>query len=70
MVAIWNEPSRMKIFNFPLKISLNVIPYGPIDNKSALVQIMAWRWTGDKPVSEPMMAYFTYAYMPHSASLS
>ena len=26
-----------------------------IYNNSALVQIMAWRWTGDKPSSEPMM---------------
>ena len=25
-------------------------------NKSALVQIMAWRWIGDKPLSEPMLA--------------
>ena len=24
-------------------------------NTPALVQIMAWRWPGDKPVSEPMM---------------
>ena len=25
---------------------------GPIDNMPALVQIMAWRWTDDKPLSE------------------
>ena len=30
---------------------------------------MAWRRTGDKPLFEPMMAYFTEAYMPHSASM-
>ena len=28
----------------------------PIDNKSALAQIMAWCRTGNKPLSEPMMA--------------
>ena len=28
---------------------------GPIDNNPALVQIMAWRRSGDKPLSEPMM---------------
>ena len=26
-----------------------------IDNIPALVQIMAWHWPGDKPLSEPMM---------------
>ena len=29
---------------------------GPINNIPALVQIMAWRPPGDKPLSEPMMA--------------
>ena len=38
-----------------VNISLNYVPYGPIDYKSALVQIMAWRRPGDKPLSEPMM---------------
>ena len=43
---------------------------GPIDNKPALVQIMAWRRIGDKPLSEPMMAQFSDAYMRLSASMS
>ena len=38
-----------------IKISLNFVPKGPINNISALVQIMAWRRAGDKPLSEPMM---------------
>ena len=38
-----------------IKISLNFVPTGPIDNISALVQIMAWRCPGAKPLSEPMM---------------
>ena len=36
------------------KISLNFVAKGPIDNIPALVQIMAWRRQGDKPISEPM----------------
>ena len=36
-------------------ISLKVVPKGPINNIPALVQIMAWRRPGDKPLSEPMM---------------
>ena len=38
-----------------IKISLNFVPKGPIYNIPALVQIMAWRLWGDKPLSEPMM---------------
>ena len=37
------------------KISLKFIPKGLINNIPALVQIMAWRRPGDKPLSEPMM---------------
>ena len=39
----------------PIKISLKVVPKGPINNTPALVQIMSWRHAGDKPLSEPMM---------------
>ena len=38
-----------------LKISLKFVPKVQIDNIPALVQIMAWRCSGDKPLSEPMM---------------
>ena len=37
-----------------IKISLKFVPYGPINNIPALVQIMAWCRSGDKPLSEPM----------------
>ena len=53
-----------------IKISLKFVPKGPINNNPALVQIMACRQTGDKPLSEPMMAYFTDSYMHHSTSMS
>ena len=37
-----------------ISISLKFVPEGPINNIPALVQIMAWRRPGDKPLSEPM----------------
>ena len=39
-----------------IDISLKFVPRGRINNIPALVQIMAWRRSGDKPLSEPMMA--------------
>ena len=48
-----------------INISLEFAPKGPIDNKSALVQVMAWCRIGDKPLSEPMLTLFTDAYMQH-----
>ena len=39
------------LIEFPLKY----VRKGPIDNNPALVQIMAWRRSGDKPLSEPMV---------------
>ena len=44
------------------------IPKGPINNISALVQIMAWCQSGDKPLSEPMMIFLLmhiYITRPH-----
>ena len=38
-----------------ITISLKFVRRGPINNIPALVQIMAWRRSGDKPLSEPMM---------------
>ena len=37
----------------PIKISLKFVPKGSINTIPALVQIMAWRRPGDKPLSEP-----------------
>ena len=47
---ILNENVRISI-----KISLKFVPKGPINNNPALVRIMAWRRSGDKPLSEPTM---------------
>ena len=41
----------MKIYEFRLTFA----PKGQINSIPALVQIMAWRRPGDKPLSEPMM---------------
>ena len=49
----------------PIPISLKFVPRSPINNKQALVQVMAWRRIGDKPLPELMMAQFTDAYMRH-----
>ena len=39
----------------PIKITLKFVPKGPVNNIPALVEIMAWRRSGDKPLSETMM---------------
>ena len=38
-----------------VKFSLKYVRKGPIDDNPALVEIMAWRRSGDKPLSQPMM---------------
>ena len=47
--------SLIENVSIPIQISLKFVPTGPINNIPALVQIMAWRRPGDKPLSEPMM---------------
>ena len=38
-----------------INISLEFVPRGPVNNISTLVQVMARRRPGDKPLSEPVM---------------
>ena len=52
-------------FCISIHISQKFVPKGPIDNKSSLFQIMAWRRIGDKPFPEPMWTQFADAYMRH-----
>ena len=54
----------------PMKISLKFVPQGPINNIPALVQIMAWRWPGDKPLSGPMMDNYIFTTFCWSTSLT
>ena len=69
-----------------LKIPLTFVPKGPINNIPALVQIMAWRRSGDKPLTEPIMVSlpthicvtrpqwfnqtFSYQFYAHNNSLN
>ena len=39
------------------KIWLKLIPKGPINNIPTLVQMRAWHWPDDKPLSEPVMVW-------------
>ena len=49
----------------PIRFSMKFVPWSPIDNKPELVQVMAWRRTGGKPLPEPMLILFTDGYMRH-----
>ena len=52
----------------PIQISLKCVPRSPIDNKPVLVQVMAWRRTGAKPLPEPIIPVH-YAYMRHQGKI-
>ena len=60
-----NALSWMKKFVLSIRISLKFVPKGPMDDKSALVQVMAWHRPGDKPLSETMLTQPIDAYMRH-----
>ena len=42
-----------------VQFSQNSTSRCPIDNKSSLVQVLAWCWTGTKPLPEPVMTKFS-----------
>ena len=68
MAAIWADDIFKCIFlnendKIPIQISMKLVSRNPIDNKPALVQVMAWRRIGDKPLPEPIRTQFTDAYM-------
>ena len=46
-------------------VSRKFVPKCTIVRKSALVQVMAWRQTGNKPLPEPTLTQFTDTYMRH-----
>ena len=60
-----NENDRILI-----QISLKFVPMNPIDNKPALVQVMAWCRTGHEPLPELMLTQFPNAYMRHKEEMS
>ena len=55
-----NEKNGISIW-----ISLKFILKGPIDDKPALVEVMAWPQIGNKPLPELMLTQFTDEYMWH-----
>ena len=73
----WKEEQKNTDWLFPrstvaaesvwisITISLKFVPNGPFDCKSALVQVMDWRWTGEKPSPESMLTQFPDAYTRH-----
>ena len=70
MAAILADDNFKWIFlnencSIPIRISLKFVPKSPIDNVPALVQVMAWRQTGSKPLLEPKLNQFDDAYMRH-----
>ena len=44
-----------------IQISLKLVPRSPINDKPALVHVMAWHRMGDKPLPDPIMTQFTDA---------
>ena len=50
-----------------MKILLRCVLESPIDNKLALVLLLAWHQTGNKPSIEPMMIQLIDAYMHFQA---
>ena len=57
------------LYDILVIISLRFVPKSPFNNKSSLVQVMACRQIGDKPLSEPMMTQFYDAYTIHGLTL-
>ena len=43
------------IFFIIIQISMECNPVVPVDNKSTLVEVMAWHQIGDKLLHEPVM---------------
>ena len=54
----------MKVWSFDetIRFSVKCVPKAPINYKSVLVQVMAWRRIDDKPLPEPMLTQFSDAY--------
>ena len=75
MAATWADDIFEYIFFnenilISIKISLNFVPKGPIDNKPLLVQVISFSRIGRKSLYEPMMTQFNDTYMRHPASMN
>ena len=57
---LYSSPNcSFNAFGNSIRIPLNFVLKGTIDNKAALIYVMAWCQTGDKPSPEPMLTQFT-----------
>ena len=56
-----------KLLDVLIKISHKCVGKGPNNHMPALVEIMACCWAFNKPLSQPMMAYFTGVYCIHAS---
>ena len=59
----FSNVSAMKVFEFRLQFHRSLFPNGPIDCKSAMVWVMDWASTGEKPWPKSMLTQFTDAYI-------
>ena len=60
LTAVISQTTFLNTFSFKkvcivIQISLKFGSWGPIDHKLALVHVMAWCWTSDKLLPEPML---------------
>ena len=60
MIIIFADNFKLIFFNenfvFQFRFHCNLFPRGLINNKPALIQLMAYHQTGNKPLSEPIIA--------------
>ena len=59
----WQFNSMNENFFISIQIPLKFVSKGPIDKKSAMVQVMHWRRSGDNPLSQPMVASASISWM-------
>ena len=61
--AIWQTTFDIFLLNknvwIPIAIPLKFVTKDPVNNIPALIQILAWRRPGDKPLSEPIVVSLT-----------
>ena len=53
-------------FRILTEISLKFVPHSSMNDKSVMIQIMAWGQTGDRPLPEQMKTDFSDAYIHYS----
>ena len=57
-----------RFYQKKVEISRKFVHMGTIDNESTLLQVMAWRQTGDMPLLETKITLSTNAHMSHHTS--